>query len=128
MTMRPLASSILLAASTLLASCSGTLTCGNSHPYGANVPRPPLAAPPGVTVPVPDPAYIVPAGSTKPTAAPAATTGPLAQHCLVTPPNVLTPTDVRKVAPAAATGSKPQPAPAVATKPRPNVAAGGPLE
>ena len=86
----------LLASTAFLASCSSSLTCGNSHPYAAYAPRPPLTAPPGVTIPKPDPAYVVPSGSTaaKPMAAPAASTAPMAQPCLVTPPKVLTPADM----------------------------------
>jgi hypothetical protein len=94
MTLRPLNSLVLLASTALLASCSSALSCANSHPYAAYKARPPLTAPAGVTMPKPDAAYLVPAGSTRPSAAPAATTAPLAQPCLVIPPQVLTPSDM----------------------------------
>jgi hypothetical protein len=97
----------MLSAATLLASCSTGLTCGNSHPYANYNPAPPLKAPAGVTVPAPDPAYAVPAAGTaaKATPAPVAGSGTAvtpapaagtngAQPCLVTPPNVLTKTDM----------------------------------
>lgn len=96
---------LMVSAAMLLASCSTGLTCGNSHPYANYNPVPPLKAPAGVTVPTPDPAYVVPAASTKlvpaaaagtlaaATPAPAAATNG-AQPCLVTPPNVLTKADM----------------------------------
>lgn len=94
-----------LTAASLLASCTTGLTCGNSHPYTNYAPKPPLQAPAGVTLPATDPAYLVPAASTKATPAPvagslaAATPAPAAstngaQPCLVTPPNVLTKQDM----------------------------------
>ena len=107
MTNRLFTSCSLLSASMLLASCSTGLTCGNSHPYAAYHTAAPLKAPAGVTMPVPDPAYVVPAAGTaaKATAAPAA--GSLAQAtpapgaatngsqpCLVIPPDVLTKSDM----------------------------------
>lgn len=94
MTLRPLAFLTLLASTTLLASCSSALSCGESHPYAGYRERPLLTAPAGVTVPKPDAAYLVPSGSTRAGAAPAASTAPQAQPCLVIPPKVLTPTDM----------------------------------
>jgi len=115
MTSRPLITFVLLGSTALLASCTTGLSCGNSHPYAAYTARAPLTAPPGVTVPAPDPAYQVPAGGSKTTGASAGTT-PQAQPCLVTPPQVLTSTDLRHAAPApaASTASNPQPSPAPA--------------
>ena len=86
---------LMVSAAMLLASCSNTLTCGNSHPYANYNPAAPLKAPAGVTMPAPDPAYVVPAAGTaaKPTLAPAASTNG-AQPCLVRPPNVLTKADM----------------------------------
>jgi hypothetical protein len=126
----------MLSAASLLASCSGSLACGNSHPYANNTARPPLTAPPGVTLPAPDPAYLVPAAGTgaKATPAPGAGTNG-AQPCLVTPPNVLTKTDMARpgkatpkpvAAPAAGTApAKPAPAPSTHVPP---VAAGRSME
>jgi len=94
-------------AAILLASCSTGLTCGNSHPYTNYAPKPPLQAPAGTTLPLADPAYLVPAASTAAKATPAPVVGTLAtatpapaastngaQPCLVTPPNVLTKQDM----------------------------------
>lgn len=96
-----------LTAASLLASCSTGLTCGNSHPYTNYSPKPPLQAPAGVTLPKPDPAYLVPAAGTaaKLTPAPAAATNG-AEPCLVTPPNVLTKADMA-APPKTAAPSKP---------------------
>ena len=95
MTNRFFMSLSMLSAASLLASCSAGLTCGNSHPYAGYRPVAPLKAPPGATLPKPDSAYVIPAASTaaKATPAPAAGTNG-AQPCLVTPPNVLTKTDM----------------------------------
>lgn len=84
-----------LTASSLLASCSTGLTCGNSHPYTNYSPKPLLQAPPGVTLPKPDPAYVIPAAGTVAKVAPApAAAANGAQPCLVTPPSVLTKADM----------------------------------
>ena len=133
---RHFASLAALPAVSLLASCSGALTCGNSHPYATTTARPPLTAPPGTTLPAPDPAYLVPAAGTsaKATPAPGASTNG-AQPCLVTPPNVLTKADMARPAKAPAkptaapaAGSAPaKPAPAAATH-VPPVAANGSME
>jgi len=90
--------SLSLAALTcLLASCSGTPSCGNSHPYASNVQHAPLQAPAGVTLPKPDAAYTIPAAGTKAGATPAPAAGTNgAQPCLVTPPSVLTKEDMSK--------------------------------
>ena len=95
MTNRLFLSLSALTAASLLASCSAGLTCGNSHPYTNYAPQPPLQAPAGVTLPKPDPAYVVPAAGTtaQVTPAPAAASNG-AQPCLVTPPNVLTTADM----------------------------------
>jgi len=90
--------SLSLAALTcLLASCSGTPSCGNSHPYASNVQHAPLQAPAGVTLPKPDAAYTIPAAGTKAGATPAPAAGTNgAQPCLVTPPSVLTKEDMSR--------------------------------
>ena len=80
----------------LLASCSSAPSCGDSHSYLGNVGRPPLQAPPGVTLPRPDPAYLVPGAGTKAAATPAPATGTAAAPCLVTPPSVLTKEDMSR--------------------------------
>ena len=132
---------LMVSAATLLASCSSGLTCGNSHPYASYNPAAPLKAPAGVTVPAPDPAYMVPAAGTtaKATPAPAAGTNG-AQPCLVTPPNVLTKTDMARPTKAPASSTKPKPAavpaatthgaaspaPAVSTRAAPAVATQAP--
>lgn len=41
-----------------LAGCS-TLNCGDSHPYANSIAGPPLKAPPGLSVPAPDPNYAI---------------------------------------------------------------------
>ncbi len=122
MTKRTLATSWLLLLGAALSGCGG-IPCGNGHPYTGSTARGPLKAPAGVSVPAPDPAYVIP-GEGKP--APADAVG----ACIIVPPNVL-PAPATKAAPAAATAAapapaKPQAAPAVATK-APPVAAGGPL-
>jgi hypothetical protein len=63
----------------LLSGCTGAATCGDSHPYLDNRERPPLAAPAGVSVPAPDPAYVIPQAP-----------GP-AGACAIKPPDVLGP-------------------------------------
>jgi hypothetical protein len=142
MTNRLLASLVLPAAAALLASCSSTPACGNSHPYTTGYSaHAPLKAPAGVTLPLADPAYQVPAAGTAPVPAPAA--GAAAAPCLVNPPSVLTSSDMTrtiKPAPAAATKTKPavavpaagtkapaNPAPTAASNPPP-VAGGGAME
>jgi uncharacterized lipoprotein len=139
MTNRLLASLVLPAAAVVLASCSSTPSCGNSHPYttGYNA-HAPLKAPAGVTVPQADPAYQVPAAGTAPVPA----SGTAAAPCLVTPPSVLTPGDMTRTikpapaatktkpavaAPAAGTKAPANPAPAPASNPPP-VAGGGAME
>ena len=86
----------LAALAGLLASCSSAPTCGNSHPYLANTARPPLQAPAGVTLPKPDPAYLVPGAGTKAAATQAPTAGTAAGPCLVRPPSVLTKEDMSR--------------------------------
>jgi len=127
----------------LLASCSGTRPCGDSHPYRANRPIPPLQAPAGVTLPKPDPAYLVPGASTKVPATTAPAAGTAAAPCYVVPPSVLTKEDMTRSAkpapakpapaattkvPAASTVAKPPASPAPTASTQPNLAAGGPLE
>ena len=73
-----------LLATALLAGCSNQPSCGDSHPYVANRERPPLAAPAGVSVPAPDPAYVVPALV-------AGAAGGEAGNCMIRPPDVLGP-------------------------------------
>jgi hypothetical protein len=84
---RPLCLPALLAMG-LLAGCSHQASCGDSHPYLTNTERAPLAAPAGVSVPAPDPAYVVP--GVKPGLGEAG-------NCMIRPPDVLGP-----LAPAAA--------------------------
>ena len=76
---RPLCLPALLAMG-LLAGCSNQPSCGDSHPYLTNAERAPLAAPAGVSVPAPDPAYLVP--GVKPGLGQAG-------NCMIRPPNVL---------------------------------------
>lgn len=130
----------------LLSSCSNTIPCGVGHAYMDNRERPPLQAPAGVSVPAPDPAYVVPQAKTG-----AAQVG--ASNCLVRPPDVLgplgapaavsalNPTITRhrhgkvvnetKQAPAPTTvpsTTTQAPTPHAATHAAPAVATGGPLE
>ena len=142
-----LAPAVLL---SLLAGCSSQPTCGNSHPYLDSRPGAPLQAPPGVTLPAPDAAYVIPGpkGGVAPSQA--------AGSCMIKPPDVLgalgapaavsamTPTisrhrhgktyEISKPAPqpvpAASTHAAPvvpSPAPAATTQGAP-VAGGRPLE
>ncbi len=130
MTHRLLVSLLLPAAALMLASCSSTPSCGNSHPYTGNAAVAPLKAPAGVTLPPADPAYKLPAAgtATAPVSAPAA--GTASAPCLVTPPSVLTKQDMVKpiplklgpkpvAAPSAGTKTQPKPAPAAASNPPP---------
>ena len=95
--MKPQVLSLSLPAlACLLASCSGTPTCGNSHPYLANTSSAPLQAPAGVTLPKPDPAYAIPAASTKVAATGTPSADAVANPCLVTPPSVLTKEDMTR--------------------------------
>jgi len=126
----------------LLSGCSTSASCGDSHPYLANRARPPLQAPAGVSVPAPDPAYVIPGdqGGTE--------QGAVAK-CMLKPPDVLgplgapsagstfAPTITRhrhgksvietKGTPPPAAGSH-APVPAASTRTAPPVASGGPLE
>ena len=128
MTNRYLATSWLLLLGTALSSCGG-IPCGNSHPYTGSAAHGPLKAPAGITVPAPDPAYVIP-GEGKTAPGDADKIG----ACMIVPPNVL-PAPTTKAAPAAATAApaqaspvvKPQPAPAAASSTSPPVAAGGPM-
>jgi uncharacterized lipoprotein len=86
----------LTALACLLASCSSTPSCGNSHTYLTNTARPPLQAPAGVTLPKPDLAYLVPGAGTQVAATAAPASGTAAAPCLVTPPDVLTKEDMSR--------------------------------
>jgi uncharacterized lipoprotein len=86
----------LTALACLLASCTGTPVCGNSHPYVGSASRAPLQAPAGVTLPKPDAAYAIPAASTKAGAVQAPAMGTAVAPCLVTPPSVLTKEDMNR--------------------------------
>ena len=121
MNIRTPVSILPLLAAGLMAGCSSGPPCGNAHPYAQSQSRPPLKAPPGLTLPAPDPAYRIPAAGTA-TAPTVTSVGP----CMVTPPNVLAPgAATAQVVPA---GQKPPAAaPAAASSPPP-VAAGGPME
>lgn len=106
----------------LLAACSSSgVACGDPHPYTQSVNGPKLKAPPGLTLPAPDPAYLIPAAGSA--AAPAAVNGPA--PCMAEPPNILPPRAVP-----AASRAKPNetPPPSPASKPAPPVATGGPME
>ena len=127
----------------LLSGCSNAVSCGDSHPYLANRQGPPLQAPAGVSVPAPDPAYVIPPASG------GAGQGAVG-NCMIKPPDVLGPLGVPAAgsvlaptitrhrhgkavietnnpvsAPGAATRA---PAPAASTRAAPPVAGGGPLE
>ena len=130
MTNRLLVLLLLPAAASMLASCSSTPSCGNSHPYTGAAMVAPIKAPAGVTLPPADPAYKLPAAGTAamPVAAPAA--GTASAPCLVTPPSVLTNQDMVKpiplkpaskpvAAPPAGTKTQPKPVPAAASNPPP---------
>jgi hypothetical protein len=129
----------------LLSGCSNTVSCGDSHPYLANRQGPPLQAPAGVSVPAPDPAYVIP-----PTAG-GAGQGAVGA-CMIKPPDVLGPLGAPSAtstyaptitrhrhgktviesnnptpAPGAATRA-PAAAPAASTRAASPVAGGGPLE
>lgn len=115
-----------LLAMGFIAGCSNQPSCGDAHPYLSNTERAPLEAPAGVSVPAPDPAYVVP--TVKPG---------LGQvgDCMIRPPDVLgaqgAPSAASQVAPTITRHrhgkvieeGKPQPAPgapvppAVATRP-----------
>jgi len=105
-----------LLALALLAGCSTGPVCGSPHPYAQAVAGPVLKAPPGLTLPAPDPAYVIPHAATA--SAPAAATQSGA--CIITPPNVLPPPALTQAKPAGA-------APAATTH-APPVAAGSPME
>jgi hypothetical protein len=68
-----------------LTGCS-SLNCGDSHPYANSVANPPLKAPPGLSVPAPDPNYAIHGLGTNKTkdAAKAAKS-----TCLVRPPQLV---------------------------------------
>lgn len=125
----------------LLTSCSNTAPCGIGHPYLDNRERSPLQAPAGVSVPAPDPAYVIPvakAGAVQGTAS----------NCMVIPPDVLGPlaapaagssfaptitrhrhgkaVDETKGTPTPAPATRAA-APAASTHTSPAVATGGPL-
>ena len=103
----------------LLAGCSAGVSCGDPHPYAQSINGPKLKAPPGLTLPAPDPAYMIPAAGTA--AAPAPATAP----CMAEPPSVLPPKVVPATPPAKGNATLPSPP---ATKPAPPVATGGPME
>ncbi len=129
----------------LLSACTNTATCGDSHPYLANRQGPPLQAPAGVSVPAPDPAYVIPP------AAGGAGQGAVGA-CMIKPPDVLGPLGAPSAtstyaptitrhrhgktviesnnptpAPGAATRA-PAAAPAASTRPASPVAGSGPVE
>jgi hypothetical protein len=66
-----------------LAGCS-TVNCGDSHPYTSSVAKPPLKAPPGLSVPAPDPDYAI-QGLGQDQSKAAGTNG----TCLVKPPQLV---------------------------------------
>lgn len=65
-----------------LAGCSSEPSCGNSHPYLGSRAITPLQAPPGVTLPAADPAYVIPAPMNT-------TASELVGACMIKPPDVL---------------------------------------
>lgn len=121
----------LSAAASALAACS-TVNCGNPHPYTGARARPPLQAPPGLTVPSPDPAYAL--AATAPPAPGQRTDINAAGTCLIAPPQVVTPPkpassgNPTPVPEAGKPAAKPAPAPASTTSVKPaGVAAPPPL-
>lgn len=120
-----------LLAMGLIAGCSGQPSCGDSHPYLSNTERGPLEAPAGVSVPAPDPAYVVPA--VKPGLGEAG-------NCMVKPPDVLGPLGAAAAASQVAPTitrhrhgkviqeGKPTSAPSTATQAAPAVATRPPME
>jgi hypothetical protein len=66
-----------------LAGCS-TVNCGDSHPYASSISKPPLKAPPGLSMPAPDPDYAI-QGLGRDQKKAASTNG----TCLVKPPQLV---------------------------------------
>ena len=128
MTQQTMATLWLPAAALLLAGCSH-VTCGDSHPYqGARALRP-LKAPADVTVPSPDPAYLVPGDDA---VGKQRTDLDAAGSCTNAPPELIpaagTVKPATQAAPVTPTGATPaSAAPAIASKPAP-VAALPPME
>jgi uncharacterized lipoprotein len=128
MTQQSFATLWLSAAALLLAGCS-SVSCGDAHPYqGARALRP-LKAPADVTVPAPDPAYLVSGDDSVGTQR---TDLDAAGSCTNAPPELVPAAGTAKAAvqaaPVAATGAPPATAaPANASKPAP-VAAPPPME
>ena len=127
MTLQSMMISCLSGALLLLAGCS-SVSCGDNHPYQDARPRPPLAAPAGVTVPTPDPAYIVPGDSG---AGGSRTDIDAAGRCTNAPPELVPAAGTAKpavqAAPPAASATPVTAAPAPASRPTP-VAAPPPME
>jgi hypothetical protein len=119
-----------LLACGLLAGCSSGPACGDPHPYTQSVSGPRLKAPPGLTLPAPDPAYVIPQASTVTAPAAASASG----SCMVIPPDVLSPSAQTQAKPAAAAPASDKVAQPVTTPPPaashnpPPVAAHGPME
>ncbi|HLW73881.1 MAG TPA: hypothetical protein VKT74_02305 [Gammaproteobacteria bacterium] len=117
-----------LLACSLLAGCSSGPACGDTHPYTQSIAGPRLKAPPGLTLPAPDPAYVIlPPSTTSPAATPAS------GACMVNPPNVLPPPALTKVKPVSAAPVKSAepaatPPPSAASHAPPPVAAGRSME
>ncbi|HET7922289.1 MAG TPA: hypothetical protein VFM15_05990 [Gammaproteobacteria bacterium] len=104
-----------------LSACAG-LPCGNPHPYYTNSAAPPLKAPSNLNQPKPDSAYAIPGE----TAASGKRTDLDAKGaCLITPPEVITPTSSVTPKPAATTPAAP--APVAGSTAAPAVASGGPF-
>jgi len=128
MTQQFMATLWLSAAILVLAGCS-SVSCGDSHPYqGARALRP-LKAPSDVTVPPPDPAYLVPGDDT---VGRQRTDLDAAGSCTNAPPELVPAAGTAKpavqAAPTTPTGAAPaSAAPAIASKPAP-VAAPPPME
>src|SRR5215472_8061962 len=120
MTLRSMTLILLSGAALLLASCS-SVSCGNAHPYQNVSARPPLKAPPGVTVPPPDPAYRFEGDSV---ASSQRTDIDAAGRCTDAPPELVPAASTAKptapAAPRAATTTAPATAsPAAGTRPAP---------
>ncbi|HET7649818.1 MAG TPA: hypothetical protein VFL15_03850 [Gammaproteobacteria bacterium] len=120
----------------------GSLPCGDPHPYYTNTAGPPLKVPPGLSAPIPDPAYAIPGG--KPSTGKRTDVG-ADSACLIRPPTVITPESTIGPKPASGTQSAPaptvkspqarpassggttSPVPAATTRARAAVASGGPI-
>lgn len=86
-----------------LAGCS-TLSCGDSHPYLNSIASPPLHAPPGLSVPAPDPDYAISGVAPRNKVA---ATKDAAGTCLINPPQLIQPQPATAPKPSASPGEAP---------------------